>query len=154
MNSFQLIQQAVLRDMTRTDLPAIVRIEQRVHAYPWSCGNFMDSLNSNDVCKIYEAGGELLGYVIFMLAVDEGQLLNISVAVEYQCLGLGRGLLEAAMEIARGRGMHRMTLEVRPSNLPALALYRGFGFHEAGRRCGYYRSANGCEDAIVMEYAL
>lgn len=154
MNSFQLIQQSVLRDMTRADLPAIVRIEQRVHAYPWSCGNFMDSLNSNDVCKIYESSGELLGYAILMLAVDEGQLLNISVAIEFQRLGLGRKLLKAVMEVARGRGMQRMILEVRPSNLTALVLYRGFGFHEVGRRRGYYRSANGCEDAIVMEYVL
>ena len=150
----QLLDRAVLRDMNSTDLAGIVRIEQRVHAYPWTCGNFSDAFKSNYVCKVYEADGEILGYVVLMLAVDEADLLNISIVAEYQRKGLGRRLLGAIMEVARGCNMRRMLLEVRPSNLAALGLYLDVGFRKIGLRHGYYAADNGREDAIVMEYLL
>lgn len=150
----QLLDHTVLRDMNPADLAGIVCIEQRVHAYPWSCGNFTDALKSNYVCKVYEAEGEILGYVVLMLAVDEADLLNISIVAEYQRKGLGRQLLSAIMEVARGCSMRRMLLEVRSSNVAALGLYRDVGFRKIGMRHGYYSADNGREDAIVMEYLL
>ena len=150
----QLPDHTILRDMNPADLAGIVCIEQRVHAYPWSCGNFTDALISNYVCKICEAEGEILGYVVFMAAVDEAHLLNISIVAEYQRKGLGRWLLGATMENARACNMRRMLLEVRLSNAAALGLYRDVGFREIGLRRGYYSADNGREDAIVMEYLL
>ncbi|CAH1075320.1 ribosomal protein S18-alanine N-acetyltransferase [Candidatus Nitrotoga sp. 1052] len=154
MSLSQLLHHTVLRDMNLADLAKIVCIEQRVHACPWSCGNFTDALNSNYVCKVCEAEGEILGYVVFMLAVDEAHLLNIGIVAEYQRKGVGRWLLDAAMEIARACNMLRMLLEVRPSNAAALGLYRDVGFREIGLRRGYYAADNGREDAVVMEYLL
>jgi len=154
MSLSQVLHHIVLRDMNPTDLAAIVRIEQRVHAFPWSCGNFIDALKSNYVCKVYEVKDEILGYVVLMLAVDEAHLLNISIVAEYQRKGVGRGLLGEIMKIARSGNMRRMLLEVRPSNVAALGLYRAVGFREIGRRNGYYSAGNGREDAIVMEYLL
>ena len=81
MNFPQLLDHTVLRDMNPADLAGIVCIEQRVHACPWSCGNFTDALNSNYVCKVCEAEGDILGYVVFMPALDEAHLLNIGIAV-------------------------------------------------------------------------
>ena len=144
----------VLRDMNLADVAEIVCIEQRVHACPWSSGNFTDALKSNYVCKVYEAEGEILGYVVFMFAVDEVHLLNISIVAEYQRKGLGRGLLGATMKIARGSKMQRMLLEVRHSNAAALGLYLDVGFRQIGLRHGYYSAGNAREDAIVMEYLL
>ena len=146
--------QTVLRDMNLADLPRIVCIEQRVHACPWSSGNFIDALKSNYVCKVYEAEGEILGYVVFMFAVDEVHLLNISIVADYQRKGLGRRLLDATIEMARGCSMLRMLLEVRHSNAAALGLYRDVGFRQIGLRHGYYSAGNGREDGIVMEYLL
>ncbi len=154
MSLSQMLPHIVLRDMNLTDLAGIVRIEQCVHAFPWSCGNFIDALKSNYVCKVYEVKDEILGYVVLMLAVDEAHLLNISIVAEYQRKGMARGLLGAIMKIARSGNMQRMLLEVRPSNVAALGLYRDVGFREIGLRNGYYSAGNGREDAIVMEYLL
>lgn len=143
-----------LREMNLADMDAIMRIEQRVHAHSWTRGNFTDALKSDCVCKVYEAEGTMLGYVVLMPAVDEAQLLNISIAVEQQRKGLGRKLLGETMEIARGMNMRRMLLEVRPSNVAALGLYRVAGFCEIGLRRGYYPAVNEREDAIVMECIL
>ena len=144
----------LLREMSLADVDAILRIEQQVHAYPWTLGNFTDSLKSNNVCKVYENGDGLLGYAILMPALDEIQLLNISIAREYQRKGWGRRLLGEIMKIARDMNMRRILLEVRPSNVAALALYLDAGFSEIGLRRGYYLADNGREDAIVMECLL
>ena len=96
----------------------------------------------------------MLGYVVLMPAVDEIQLLNISIAREHQRKGLGRKLLDMAIKLAHDMRMCRMLLEVRPSNVAALVLYRGAGFREIGLRRGYYLADNGREDAIVMECKL
>ncbi|MDE2117716.1 MAG: ribosomal protein S18-alanine N-acetyltransferase [Betaproteobacteria bacterium] len=144
-----------LREMNLADMDAIMRIEQRVHAHPWTRGNFTDALKSDCICKVYEADGEMLGYVVLMPAVDEVQLLNISIAAGHQRKGLGRKLLEETMKIARGLNMRRILLEVRPSNGAALGLYRAAGFSQIGLRRGYYPSEdNRREDAVVMECEL
>lgn len=154
MSLSQLLDHIILRDMNPADVAGIVCIEQRVHASPWSCGNFTDALTSNYVCKVCEAEGEILGYVVFMVALDEAHLLNIGIATEYQRKGLGRWLLGATMKMARACNAHRMLLEGRLSNAAALGLYRDVGFREIGLRRGYYSTDNGREDAVVMEYLL
>lgn len=154
MSLSQLLDHTILRDMNPADVAGIVCIEQRVHAYPWSCGNFTDALKSNYLCKVCEAEGEILGYVVFMVVLDEAHLLNISIAAEHQRKGLGRWLLGATMKIARASDMRRMLLEARLSNVAALGLYRDVGFREIGQRRGYYAADHGREDAVVMEYLL
>ncbi len=145
----------LLREMNLTDMDAVTRIEQDVHAYPWTRGNFTDALNSGYVCKVYEDGEDMLGYVVLMPAVDEVQLLNIGIAARHQRKGLGRKLMGEIMEIARGMNMLRMLLEVRPSNEAALGMYRDAGFSWIGLRRGYYPSKdNRREDAVVMECEL
>ncbi|MBI5436633.1 MAG: ribosomal protein S18-alanine N-acetyltransferase [Nitrosomonadales bacterium] len=143
-----------LREMNLADIDAVMRIEQHVHAHPWTRGNFTDALKSDSVCRVYEAEGTMLGYVILMPAVDEAQLLNISIAAAHQRKGLGRKLMGEIMEIARGMNMRRILLEVRPSNVAALGLYRDAGFSQIGLRRGYYPADNEREDAIVMECVL
>jgi [ribosomal protein S18]-alanine N-acetyltransferase len=145
----------VLREMSQADLDVITLIEQRAHAHPWTRGNFGDALDSGYLCKVYEQGGVTLGYVVLMLAVDESQLLNITIAAGHQGQGLGRALLAETLDMARGLKMWRVLLEVRASNTAALGLYRAAGFHEIGLRRRYYPADNtGREDAIVMERLL
>ena len=143
-----------MRDMTAADLDTVLRIEQEVQAHPWTRGNFSDALASGHVCKVYENGEDMLGYAVLMRVVDEVELLTIAIAATHQRKGLGRRLLDAVKDIARGMDMRRMLLEVRPSNAAALRLYGSAGFRESGRRRGYYQSGNGREDAILMECDL
>ncbi len=140
----------ILRDMTGADLDVVLCIEREVHAHPWTPGNFSDALRSKYQCKVYEDNGEIQGYAILMLAVDEAELLDIAIDAAMQRMGLGRKLLEEMLSLARLAGMRRMVLEVRASNAPAIALYRSAGFGQIGLRRGYYPALTGREDALLM----
>lgn len=151
MNNQPVMQ---LRDMLWEDLDAVMAIEQQVHSHPWTRGMFNDSLANGYICKIYESAGEIVGYAVLMPALDEVHLLDISIASAWQRKGLGGKLLDEMLALAREIKFARVILEVRPSNSAANALYRKTGFSEIGVRRGYYPTANGREDAIVMEYKL
>jgi ribosomal-protein-alanine N-acetyltransferase len=140
----------ILRDMTEADLEAVLRIEREVHDYPWTLGNFNDALRSKYVCKVYELDEKILGYAVLMLAIDEAELLDIAIDLQYQRHGWGRQLLEEMMVLARRHDMLRMVLEVRASNAAAINLYRNVGFADIGLRRDYYPAQNGREDAILM----
>jgi ribosomal-protein-alanine N-acetyltransferase len=138
------------------DLDHVLTIENDVYPYPWTRGNFLDSLyNGYETWVLREPSGALVGYFLLMLAVDEAHLLNISVRRDLHGQGIGRLQLDKASTLARERGMRSILLEVRPSNEGALAAYERYGFAEIGRRKGYYpANGNAREDAIVMRYAL
>ena len=95
-------------------------------------------------------GGQLHGFVLLSHLLDEAEVLEIGVAPQYQRAGLARQLLLHAQQQLAQRGIERLMLEVRASNLPALGLYRALGFVEDGRRSGYYPTATGHEDAVLM----
>lgn len=137
--------------MREADVDAVTAIEQLAHPFPWTRGNFVDSLKAGHSAWVFLEGGALVGYGVLMMTVDEAELLDITVVPECQRLGLGGALLEQLFVVARGHGATRMLLEVRPSNESGLALYRRFGFAEIGRRRAYY---HGKEDAIVMAREL
>jgi len=139
-----------MRSMTLADVDAVLGIELAVQAFPWTRGNFADALNSGYMCCVSEADGEIRGYAMLMQGVDEAELLNIGVAAAHQRKGLGRMLLNEMLQSARVRNMKRVFLEVRPSNVAAIALYLCAGFGLVGVRHGYYQNANGSEDALVM----
>jgi ribosomal-protein-alanine N-acetyltransferase len=142
--------------MELDDLADVQNIENDVYPYPWTRGNFLDSLYSNYECWVLrEQNGMLAGYFLVMSAVDEAHLLNITVRRDLHGRGLGLALLDKVVAIARDNAMTSVLLEVRPTNLRALSVYRRYGFVEIGRRKGYYPAANNTrEDAIVMRLVL
>ncbi len=141
----------IMREMKKADVDAVVAIEQSVQPYPWSRANFVDALESGYICRVDETGsGDLRGYAILMPLVDEGELLTIGVAENEQRKGLGRAILSRMLDLARERNIRYVFLEVRRSNVAAMALYRSAGFREIGVRYDYYRNAHGSEDAITM----
>ncbi len=133
-------------------MDAVLAIEQSVQAYPWTRGNFCDALNSGYLCFVEDAPGELCSYAVMMPGVGEAELLTIGVAAAHQRKGLGGALLNALLATVSNRQLPRVFLEVRASNLAAIALYRRAGFLEVGMRRGYYRNIHGCEDALVMAH--
>jgi ribosomal-protein-alanine N-acetyltransferase len=144
-----------VRPMIPADLATVMRIENQVYPFPWSAGNFSDSLKAGYDAWIFETARETIGYAILMWAPDEVHLLNISVAAESQGRGYGRAMLEWLCGDARGRGARALMLEVRPSNEHACALYRSMRFERIGVRKGYYPAHAGArEDALVLRKAL
>ena len=142
--------------MQDSDIDEVVALEESVYPYPWTRGNFADSLTSGyHAWVLRNQAMQLMGYFLVMQMVDEAHLLNVAVAQEWQGQGLGRFLLNQSVACARGLGMESMLLEVRPSNERALDLYQRYGFEQIGRRKGYYPAGGQQrEDAIVMRYML
>lgn len=140
-----------MRTMTRADVDAVFAIETAVQAYPWTRGNFIDALDNGYICRVDEAeSGEVRGYAILMPLVDEAELLTIGVAEAQQRKGRGRMMLSEMLDVAREKHWQRVFLEVRSTNVAAIALYRSAGFSGIGVRRGYYRNADGSEDAVTM----
>jgi ribosomal-protein-alanine N-acetyltransferase len=149
-----LNSQYQFRPMTEADLDAIMEIEPHIYSHPWSRGNFSDSLVSGYSAWVLLNGAKIIGYALMMMVLDEAHLLNLSVAKDYQKQGLGRQLLEHMITIAKKHDAANMFLEVRPSNISAIALYENIGFNEMAVRRGYYPAHNGREDAVLMGLAL
>ncbi len=158
MSSPPVLQGATwLRPMAADDLDAVMAIEQQAYAFPWSRGNFLDSLRSgHPITLLFALEDErLLGYSVGMVGFEEMHLLNLTVHPAVQGRGHGRALLDALCVLGRGLGCAKLWLEVRPTNAGAQRLYRRYGFVELGRRKGYYPAGRGeREDAIVMALAL
>ena len=144
------------RAMQVDDLDHVMQVEVLAYSFPWSRGNFQDSLKSGYVAELLEASAELLlGYYVAMPGVDELHLLNITVVPDFQRCGQGRALLDRLEWQARQRAFSSIWLEVRASNTRARYLYGARGFVEQGVRRGYY-PAGGLrrEDAVVMKLDL
>lgn len=141
------------RPMRPQDLDRIVAIEKEGFLHPWSSELLEREMSHawSHVLVAVEEGPTaewLVGYVVFWLVHDEVHVLNLGTAVEARRRGIGRALMEEAHTLGRRRGATLSALEVRRSNLPALALYRHLGYRQVGVRPNYYAEER--EDAIVM----
>lgn len=145
-----------IRPMHRDDLDRVVDVEQRIYPFPWTRGNFVDSLVAGYDAWVFEGAGRdaaagMLGYALLMWIPDEVHLLNLSVDAPWQGRGLGRAFLESLCRDAGARGARDMLLEVRPTNTVARALYDAMGFRQVGVRRRYYPSyGDSREDALVL----
>lgn len=143
-------------DVRLQDIDTLLLIEQVSHTHPWTHDNFATSIAANYPCWALKNGrGELCAYTVLMSAVDELHILNMTVAAPYRRCGYARYLLDAARNLAGQHQIPRLLLEVRVSNIAAIACYTQYGFQEIGRRRGYYAAADmQREDALVMTYSL
>lgn len=154
MSNARLKPQYQFQQMLESDLDAIMAIEPHIYSHPWTRGNFTDSLKSGYPAYVLKYNAEIIGYALMMMVLDEAHLLNLSVTKAYQKQGLGRLLLEYMISIAQEKKAANMFLEVRTSNISAIALYENIGFNEMAVRRGYYPAHNGREDAVLMGLAL
>ena len=140
------------RPMVVADLDAVMAIEVAAYPYPWSRGNFIDSLAAGYHAQLrLDANGALIGYFVALPGFEETHLLNLTVAPARQGQGHGRALLDRLTAWAHVRGDLALWLEVRQSNTGARALYERHGFVQAGLRRGYYPAdRQQREDAVVM----
>jgi len=143
---------AVVRPMTIASLDGVLELELEVYPFPWTRGNFVDSLVAGYTAwTLNHIDGDLIGYCVAMSGVDEMHLLNITVAPTARRRGHAGRLLAELVQLCRRSGATRLWLEVRESNGQARDAYRRLGFAPVGRRKGYYPAPEGRrEDAVVM----
>lgn len=136
-------------DAEKRHLDALVDLEQQCFSVPWTRGQLEAELpDEHHEFLVAESGDRVLGYIGMMFVLDEGYISNVAVAPEFRRQGLASALIRALIDSAAELSLSFVTLEVRESNAPAIALYEGFGFRPVGRRKNYYDAPK--EDAILM----
>jgi ribosomal-protein-alanine N-acetyltransferase len=139
--------QLTIRPLGYSDLPQVIAIERRAFPTPWSLAMFVLELSKpSSVCLAAVAGGRLTAYLICSRYSDVWHLMNVAVDPPARRRGIARALMEEMLE--RAGPEEPYTLEVRPTNAPAIALYERFGFRSAGTRRRYYQDTG--EDALIM----
>ncbi|WP_245184557.1 ribosomal protein S18-alanine N-acetyltransferase [Halomonas salinarum] len=141
---------------------AVVSVEEAGQPHPWSVDQLAKALEADDheVVGMQRPDGEagsLVGFAVLARLPFEAELQAITVAASARRQGVARALLERLIATASHWGSERLLLEVRESNAPALALYRGLGFVAEGRRRGYYPAlavSAPREDALLMALTL
>ena len=150
MYQHDVFKYLVYRDLTEADLPDILKIERQSYEFPWSEQIFRDCINSDYSCIGVSLYDRLAGYMIVSNVLDESHLLNICLSENWRGQGVAGVMIDYLASELKLRKLKRLYLEVRPSNLRALALYNHKGFEIIGLRKDYYPAEGGREDAITM----
>jgi ribosomal-protein-alanine N-acetyltransferase len=142
------------RAMMPADVPAVGAVERASYTFPWSEGIFRDCLRVGYLCRVAEMEGGIVAYGVVAMGAGEAHILNLCVRGDMRGRSVGRQMLLLLLERARQAGMTDVFLEVRPSNLFAIALYQSVGFVQVGLRKAYYQAEQGREDALVLKLDL
>lgn len=145
-----------IREMREEDLEQVICIEHEIFLFPWSIGNFSDSIKSGYHCRVLVQPGTdvVMGYGILMIGPDEAHVLTLGIGFSWQNQGLGRKMLLHLIELSRKYQAKFVLLDVRESNIGAANLYRRLGFQQIAVRKGYYPAMCEREDALVMKLEL
>ena len=142
-----------IEPMRPADLDEVDAIEQHSFKTPWPRQVFLDEL-ARDWARVdvVREGARVVAFCNYWLVKDEVHLLAIATHPDRRRAGIARRLMDHLLALARGRDATLVTLEVRRSNRPAIALYERLGFVPVGLRRAYY--AEDSEDALVMTLEL
>lgn len=139
----------MIRLMQHTDVSTVVNIEKMVQSHPWTVSQFQDSVDVY-VSTVIEHQGKVVGFCILQPVVDEANLLLMAIDPVVQGRGLGFKLLDQSLQLLKNNPV-QIFLEVRESNLAAIALYEKADFHQIDIRKNYYpKPQGGKENAIIM----
>lgn len=147
----------LIREMKSADAAAVHEIQGAApEAARWHASDY-ESLGQRPdglvlVAERAESLGAVLGFVAAQVLGEEAEIQNLAIRADHRRHGVARRLIETLHRRLAGRGVNRVFLEVRVSNLPARNLYRVLGYSECGLRKNYYVS-NG-EDALVLNLRL
>lgn len=135
--------------MNDSHVEAVAQLEQRCFNDPWSVNSIKSELNNPLSLWLVAVEDEIVaGYVGSQSVMGWSDMMNLAVAPEYRRQGVGERLVNALIERLRENQISCLTLEVRVSNLTAIALYDKLGFQQVGRRPNYYRNPK--EDALIL----
>lgn len=142
-----------IRPLLPADAAAAAAMDYAVH---WSAADY-ERIARGDFPERFclvaeEPPGRVGGLLLASVVQGDAEILNLAVEPSLRCRGIAAALIEEAAGKMAAAGAHRVWLEVRESNAPALALYHRFGFRLTGRRCQYYQEPK--EDALLLESPL
>ena len=140
----------IVRRMTVEDVPAAHEIDVLSFTLPWPERSLRFDVTDNPAarCWVAEMDGRIVGVLILWMIVDEAHIATIAIHPDFRHQGIGKKLLEAALDSAYNEGAQSALLEVRAGNQAAIKMYETFGFETVGRRERYYK--DNFEDAILM----
>ena len=135
--------------MTVTHVVQIAELEKLCFSDPWSEKSIASELeNKLSFWLVATEGETVAGYIGSQTVIDETDMMNVAVHPDYRRQGIAEALVNTLVENLKEMGSRCLTLEVRASNAPAIALYEKLGFLEIGRRKNYYRNPR--EDALIL----
>ena len=134
-------------EMQEKHLPALAELEKQCFHAPWSENMLREELGGG-IFLVAEQDGQVQGYVGCQTVLDEGYITNVAVFPDCRRRGIAEALLHELLRRAEEKGLAFVTLEVRASNAPAIALYEKLGFAPVGVRKNYYSAP--VEDGVLM----
>ena len=135
--------------MNASHIDAIAELEKVCFNDPWSINSISSELNNRlSLWVVAIEDGRLAGYVGSQSVMGWADMMNIAVAPDFRRRGVASALIEELIMRLKDNKVNCLTLEVRASNEPAIALYQKHGFEQVGRRPNYYRCPK--EDALIL----
>ena len=135
--------------MTDAHVDAVADLEAICFADPWSANSVASELTNPLSCWLVALEADtVVGYIGSQTVMGETDMMNVAVHPDHRRKGIAESLIHALVQKLKECESHCLTLEVRASNAPAIALYEKLGFTEAGRRRNYYRNPK--EDALIL----
>ncbi len=150
MTDVSLLEQVIFRRATEADLPTMNAIEQSAHFQPWTAEQLASCFRSKNLIGALTLNDVVIAYGVMSVVMGEAELLTLAVSADYKQQGLGFKLLNLLFNEVINEGVYCCFLEVRPSNKPAIKLYRKLGFYQVGVRKNYYKTPEGREDGLVL----
>ena len=136
-------------EMEACHVPQVAELERLCFSDPWSERSIAGELNNNLAHWLVSVENEVVtGYIGSQTVLGETDMMNVGVHPEQRRKGIAEALVTALVSDLKDKGSHCLTLEVRVSNVPAIALYEKMGFSQIGRRPKYYRNPR--EDALIL----
>ena len=139
----------ILKTMNAAHVAQIAALEKICFSDPWSERSIASELDNKLAFWLVATEGETVaGYIGSQTVMEETDMMNVAVHPDFRRQGIAEALVSGLVEHLKAMGSHCLTLEVRASNAPAIALYEKLGFAEIGRRKNYYRNPR--EDALIL----
>ncbi len=136
-------------NMSQCHVSAVAALEKTCFSDPWSENSVASELkNPLSLWLVAMDGEQVAGYIGSQSVEGEADMMNVAVHPDYRRRGIARQLINALVDALAEKGVHSLTLEVRASNAPAIALYEKLDFSPVGRRKNYYRNPK--EDALIL----
>ena len=139
--------------MNESHVAAVAALEKLCFADPWSLSSVASELKNPLALWLVAVEEDVVcGYIGSQSVMGESDMMNVAVHPDFRRKGIGEALVGALSDALKALGNTNLTLEVRASNAPAIALYEKLGFTQVGLRKNYYRNPK--EDALILRKEL